>query len=90
MHVALQIGDTLLMGTDALESQGFKLTSGNNFSLSWMLKAKRRQIKTFAALSAGGQAAMPMENTFWGSYFGMLTDKFGIQWMISFSEKQPK
>jgi PhnB protein len=44
--------------------------------------------KFFTALSAGGAVKMPMGDTFWGSYFGMLTDKFGINWMISFDHGQ--
>jgi PhnB protein len=42
------------------------------------------QYKLFGKLSAGGKVSIPISYSFWGSYFGMLTDKFGIQWMVSF------
>jgi PhnB protein len=85
MPVALPIGKgNILMGTDALESMGHSLTTGNNFSLSINTESKAETDKLFAALSAGGIVGMPLEDTFWGSYFGMCADKFGVQWMVSF------
>ena len=87
MHMALPIGpDNVLMATDALDSMGQSLTVGNNFSLSISTDSEEETNRVFNALSAGGKATMPPEKTFWGSYFGMLTDKYGIQWMVSFDE----
>jgi uncharacterized glyoxalase superfamily protein PhnB/uncharacterized protein YndB with AHSA1/START domain len=89
MHVALPIGNgNILMATDALESMGQKLTVGNNFSLSVDAESKEEADRLFNKLSEGGKPTMPMEQTFWGAYFGMLTDRFGIQWMVSFDENQ--
>ena len=86
MHISLPIGNgSLLMATDALESQGWKLTPGNNFHLSIEADSKEEADKLYKDLSAGGKATMPLANTFWGAYFGMLTDKFGIQWMVSYT-----
>ncbi len=86
MHVSLPIGKTnILMGTDALESQGWKLTFGNNFSLSVEAESKEEADKIFKGLSSGGKVTMPQSDTFWGSYFGMVNDKFGIQWMVSYT-----
>lgn len=86
MHVSLPIGKgNILMGTDALESMGQKLTVGNNFSLAISADNEAEADKIFDKLSAGGKVEMQMAKVFWGDYFGMLTDKFGIQWMISFA-----
>ncbi len=87
MHVALKLGENLtLMGTDALESMGQKLTVGNNFSISLHPTTKADADKLYADLSQGGTATMPMQEMFWGAYYGMLTDKFGVQWMINCEE----
>jgi PhnB protein len=58
---------------------------GNNFSISVTTTSKAEADRLFSGLSAGGQVTMPLENTFWGDYFGMFTDKFGVNWMISFA-----
>ncbi|MEM6631412.1 MAG: VOC family protein [Bacteroidota bacterium] len=83
MHVSLPIGDSVLMGSDSIES--FGLTSpGNNFSLSINVDSREEADRVHKALSEGGAVTMTMNETFWGSYFGSLKDKFGIQWMVSF------
>jgi PhnB protein len=88
MHIALPIGGNVLMATDAVESMGQKLTPGNNFFLSINTDSKEEADKIFKGLSEDGNVTMPMANTFWESYFGMVNDKFGIQWMVSFDEKR--
>jgi PhnB protein len=86
MHVSLPVGkENILMATDALESMGHKVTPGTNFHLSIETEGKQEADKIFKGLSAEGKVTMPLADTFWGSYFGMLTDKFGIQWMISYT-----
>lgn len=88
MHVSLPIGkNSVLMGSDSSEAFGHATVIGNNFSVSVSATSKSDADKLYHGLSAGGQMTMPMSNTFWGSYYGMLTDKYGIQWMISFDEK---
>lgn len=90
MHIALPVGNgTVLMGTDILESMGHTLKVGNNFSISLITESEAEADKLFNGLSAGGQVTMPLEKTFWGSYFGMLTDQFGIQWMVSYDYPRP-
>ena len=85
MHVALPIGTgNLLMATDALESMGQKLTQGNNFYITIDPETKEEAERLFKGLSAGGKVEMPMQDAFWGGYFGMLKDKFGIQWMVNY------
>ncbi len=92
MHVSLPVGDaTTLMATDALESMGHKLTVGNNIQLAVEAGSKEEVDKLFKGLSAGGKVTMPLADTFWGSYFGMVTDKFGVQWMVGYTKpQQPK
>ena len=51
-------------------------------------KSKDEADKVFQALSAGGKIIMPMEDAFWGGYFGTFTDKFGVNWMINFEKNQ--
>lgn len=85
MHVALPIlGGHLLMGSDAPEGMGFKMTPGNNVYLSLHPDSREQADDLFAKLSEGGTVGMPMADQFWGDYFGDLTDKFGIRWMINY------
>ena len=89
MHISLPISkETALLGSDTGGewSQGFK--QGNNFAISITADSREEADRIYNALAAGGQTTMPMSNTFWGSYFGMLTDQFGINWMMSYDEKK--
>lgn len=89
MHVALMVGKgTVLMGTDALESMGHPLSVGNNFFLSISAESEVEAENYFEKLSAGGKISIPLKKTFWGAYFGIFTDKFGIQWMIDYDYSQ--
>jgi PhnB protein len=91
MHVGLPISkETALMGSDAGGAWCGKVEQGNNFSISITADSKTEADRFFNGLSAGGNVTMPMNKTFWGDYFGMFTDKFGINWMVSFSEQQQK
>lgn len=91
IHVSLMISkETALMGSDTGGEWSKGFTKGNNFSISINADSKAEADKLFNGLSAGGQVTMPMSKTFWGSYFGMFTDKFGIQWMVSFDEQPHK
>ncbi len=84
MHISLPISkETILMGADYLKSYGYEFVAGNNFSISVLVESKSEADRIFNALSDGGAIDMPMEDTFWGAYFGMLVDKFGINWMIN-------
>jgi len=86
MHISLPIGNTVLMGSDAGGEWAQKITQGNNFSVSINTDSKKEADRLFNTLSENGQVLMPMDKTFWDSYFGMFTDQFGIQWMVSFDE----
>ncbi|AEA42743.1 VOC family protein [Fluviicola taffensis] len=89
MHVELPISkETSLMGSDTGGEWATHFKEGNNFGISVNAASKEEADRLFGGLSAGGKVTMPMDKTFWGDYFGMWTDKFGINWMISFNENQ--
>ncbi len=91
MHISLPLSSSnVLMATDALESMGQPLTIGNNFYLSVNAENEKDADRIFNALTEGGQIKLAMNKAFWGSYFGMLTDKFGIQWMVSYDFAKAK
>jgi PhnB protein len=91
MHIALPIGDgNLLMATDMLDSMGQTLIEGNNYSISINAESRAEADKLFSGLSTGGKVEMPLADAFWGDYFGMLQDKFGVRWMVSYNEKYLK
>ena len=81
MHVSLPIGNSVLMGSDNAP-EGPPLAVGNNFSLSVEAESRAQADHLLARLSAGGAVTMPMDETFWGAYFGMCSDRFGINWMV--------
>jgi PhnB protein len=88
VHISLPIGKgNVLMASDVFAVFGQSKAEGNNVHLSLEADSKKEADQIFSALAAGGQITMPLANQFWGSYYGMLTDKFGIQWMMSFNEK---
>ncbi len=85
MHVSLPIGKhSLLMGSDTPEMMGKHNEMETRSKISVNADSKEEAKHLFDGLSAGGQVEMPMEDSPWGSYFGMFRDKFGIEWMISF------
>lgn len=81
MHVTMKFEGGLLMASDSLPEH--KFVQGNNISLSIGLDDLQKADDYFNKLSAGGNIIMPMQDTFWGARFGMLTDKFGINWMVN-------
>jgi len=85
MHMSLPISkETVLLGCDTGGEWAPALTVGNNFSIYVGAEDTAEANRIFAALADGGTVTMPLEKTFWGEYFGMLTDKFGINWMVGF------
>jgi len=90
MHISLPIGTgNILMGTDTLQSLGHPKVAGDNFTLSIYAESEAEADELFEKLSDDGEVVMPMTKVFWGSYFGMLTDQFGIKWMLSFQYPSP-
>ncbi len=86
MHCTLEFGTTRLFASDTLEPE--QLVMGNNYHISIGTNIEEGEA-TFNALSNGGQIIMPYAEVFWGGKFGMLKDKFGIQWMVS-SDHEPQ
>ena len=84
MHVALPMGSSVLMGSDS-SSFGPPLTVGNNFSLSIEAESREQCDELFAKLSDGGSVVMPLQDMFWGAYFGQCTDRFGVNWMVDYT-----
>ena len=87
MHIALPIGNNVLMGSDVPESMGVINENENRFKISIGAESKEEADKLFNGLSVGGQVEMPIADSPWGSYFGMFRDKFGIEWMVDFDPK---
>lgn len=91
MHVSLPVShETMLMGSDSGGEWGPKLQVGSNFSISVTAESKTDADRLFSGLSDGGKVTVQMGDTFGGSYFGSLTDKFGVNWMVSFGNNPQK
>jgi len=89
IHISLPIGKgNVLMASDNLESMGHEIIAGDNFHICIHTENEKETDKLFKALTANGKIEMPLNKTFWGAYFGMCRDKFGIQWMISYDQPQ--
>jgi PhnB protein len=89
LHIALPIGGNVLMGSDTT-SMGNRFSAGNNFSISISAESQEEAEKLFQKLSVGGEVIMPLGDAFWGALFGILTDKFGVQWMVNYEYNEEK
>ena len=88
LHVELPIlAGHLLMATDSPKEMGFNLTQGNNMYICLEPSTRAETKRLFDTLSIGGTITMPLEDMFFGSYFGTCTDRFGINWMFNCTEK---
>ncbi|MBD1210342.1 MAG: VOC family protein [Ignavibacteria bacterium] len=85
MHAEFRAGDIYFMASDSMPEQPVIL--GNAVTLSISLDSLEEQESIFSKLSDGGAVTMPLQDTFWGARFGMLTDKFGINWMLNCDKK---
>src|SRR5947207_12449498 len=79
MHIALPIGNNILMANDVPEFMGRVNENENRSKISISTESKEEADKLFNGLSAGGQVEMPIMDSPWGSYFGMFRDKYGIE-----------
>lgn len=89
LHVSLDIGGTTLMGSDTPSNWGAPVEMGNNFSISLETESREQTDELFSKISDGGNVTMPLGDMFWGDYFGACSDKFGINWMVSYAAEQP-
>ena len=87
MHIALPIGKNILMGNDVPEILGVVNENENRSKISISAESKEEADKLFSGLSASGNIEMPIQDSPWGSYFGMFRDKYGIEWMVDFDPK---
>ena len=88
MHISLPLSkETSIMGSDIYGEWTPVFIEGNNFSICLSPNSKDEANRLFDGLSEGGKIIMPLADTFWGDYYGMFVDKFGINWMISYNEK---
>ncbi|WP_292008390.1 VOC family protein [Chryseobacterium sp.] len=85
MHIALPIGNDLLMGSDIVQSFGQNLTVGNNNYVSIFPDSREEAERIFKGLSEDGDIEMPLEDQFWGDYFGSFKDRYGIHWMVNYN-----
>ena len=89
MHIALPIGNhSILMGSDTPEFMGKHNENETRSKISISAESKTEADHIFNGLSEGGTIEMPIEESPWGSYFGMFRDKFGIEWMIDFDQRR--
>lgn len=85
LHISLQISENVtLMASDIIPSKGHQYLPGNNFHLSIAPNNRSEADRLFTSLSEGGIVEMPLQDTFWGAYFGSCTDRYGVKWMINF------
>jgi len=83
-HIALPLGENMLMGTDVLESQP-RVSVGNNFYIALVTESAGEADRVFDALAEGGSVEMPLQETEWAEKYGMCTDRFGVQWMVDYT-----
>jgi PhnB protein len=81
MHARLSKGSAALMASDTMP--GMPLQQGNNFSIAIACESVEETERLFTALGQNGKVTMPLQETFWAARFGMLTDQFGINWMLN-------
>ena len=84
MHIALPIGKNVLLANDVPEIMGLTNENENRSKISISTASKEEADKLFNGLSVNGQIEVPIADSPWGSYFGMLRDKFGIEWMVDY------
>ncbi len=89
LHIELPLlGGHVLMGSDAPESMGFKVNFGNNYYINLEPDTRAETKRLFDALSEEGVISMPLQDMFWGAYFGSCTDQFGVNWMVNCIAKE--
>ena len=87
MHIALPIGENLLMGNDVPEFMGKVNENENRSKIVINAQSREEADKLFYGLSEGGSVEVPISDSPWNSYFGMFRDKYGIEWMVDFLAK---
>jgi PhnB protein len=86
IHARLRFGDALIMASDVMEQRA--VNAGDQISLSVECDNDQQIEEVFSKMAAAGTVTMPLQDQFWGSKFGMLTDKFGVRWMFNCEKKK--
>jgi PhnB protein len=81
MHCTIKVGDSTIMLCDDPRPEA--TAGGGNISLAIGLNESGRANQIFRNLADGGSVVMPLQKTFWAEAFGMVTDKFGVKWMVN-------
>jgi PhnB protein len=84
IHARLAKGSAVIMASDTMPGTHFQ--QGNNFSICLNCESLEETERFFSALGEKGKVTMPLQDTFWGARFGMLTDQFGVNWMFNFEK----
>jgi len=87
MHIALPIGKSVLMGNDVPKFMGPTNEKENRSKIVITAESRQEADKLFRGLSQGGEVEFPLGDSPWGSYFGMLRDKYGVEWMVDFDSR---
>lgn len=82
MHAVLRIGENIIMAADSIHDE-HPVKVGNNISLAVGVDTAEDAEKMFSRMAEGGRVTMPLQETFWAACFGMLQDKFGVNWMFN-------
>ena len=91
MHISLPISkETVMYGCDSIQVFDNSTVISNNISLSIETETIEEATRIFNGLSDGGIITMPLDKTFWDAYFGMFTDKYGINWMVNYDLSKSK
>ena len=85
MHIALPIGNGVVLTASDVPESITKVKFGDHIYISINAESKEEADRLFKGLSVWGKVAMPMTDMFWGSYYGMFEDKFGVGWTIDYS-----
>jgi PhnB protein len=86
MLIKLNIGTNTLIGNDVPEFMGRTNENENRFKIFVNAESREEAKRIFVGLSEGGNVEMPIEESPWGSYFGMFRDKYGVEWEIEYSK----
>lgn len=89
MHVGIKVGEQTIMGGDYMPGMGKPFQKGTNNYISIHPDSREEADRLFAELSEGGEVEMPMEDQFWGDYYGSFIDQFGTPWMINYNPNNP-
>ena len=88
LHIALPIGNNVLIGNDIPESMGRVSENENRSKISISADSKEEADRLFSGLSEGASVEMPIADSPWGPYFGMLRDRYGIEWEVEYSDSK--